>query len=85
MVRCEFNEETWQMDVEAQGEYAMVELMFLMQNVAQEFGKITETDWKVQLYNMVQVVLGDGMDVEDIAEVAAATMSNTKYEATDPE
>lgn len=85
MVRCEFNEETWQMDVEAQGDYAMVELMFLMQSVAQEIGKITETDWKVQLYNMVQVVLGDGMVAEDIQQVVDATMNNVKYGATDPE
>lgn len=85
MVRCEFNEETWQMDVEAQGVYVVVELMFLMQNVAQEYGKITKTDWKVQLYNMVQVVLGDGMAAEDIQQVADATMNNVKYGATDPE
>ncbi len=85
MVRCEFNEETWQMDVEARGEYAIVELMFLMEEVAKEIGKQTNTEWRVQLHNMAQVVLGDEMTLEDIAKAAAATMNNTKYHATDPE
>lgn len=73
MVRCEYNEETNQMDVVAHGEYAMVELMFLMEEVTKEIGKQTNTDWKVQLYNMAQVVLGDEMTLEDIAKTAVAT------------
>lgn len=85
MVKCEFNEETCQMDVEAHGGYAIVELMFLMEEVAKEIGKQTSTDWKVQLHNMAQVVLGDEMTLEDIAKAAAATMNNIKYGATDPE
>lgn len=85
MVKCEYNDETNQMDVVAYGEYAIVELMFLMEEVSKEIGKQTSTDWKVQLHNMAQVVLGDEMTLEDIAKAVAATMNNVKYGATDPE
>ena len=85
MVRCEYNEETNEMAIEAYGAFAVVELMFLMENVSKEIGKQTSTDWKVQLHNMAQVVLGDEMTLEDIAKAAAATMNNIKYGATDPE
>lgn len=66
MVKCEYNDETNQMDVVAHGEYAIMELMFLMEEVAKEIGKQTSTDWKVQLHNMAKVVLGDEMTLEDI-------------------
>ena len=79
MVKCEYNEETNQIDVEVRGEYAIVELMFLMEEVTKEIGKQTHTDWKVHLHNMAQVVLGDEMTLEDIAKAAAATMNNEKY------
>lgn len=85
MVRCEYNTETWEMEVEARGGFAMVELMFLMENVAKEFGKLTETDWKVQLHNMVRVVTDEDMTMDEIVKAAAATMNNVRYNATDPE
>ena len=85
MVGCNYNEETNQMDIVAHGEYAMVELMYLMGEVAKEIGKQTSTDWRVQLHNMAQVVLEDEMTPEDIAKAAASTMNNIKYGATDPE
>lgn len=85
MVRCEYNTESWEMEVEAHGAFAMVELMFLMENVAKEIGKQTNTDWRVQIHNMAQVVCDDDMTLEDIAKAAAATMNNVKYCATDPE
>lgn len=85
MVRCEYDEETNQMDVEAYGEYVIVELMFLMEEITKVIGKQTNTDWKVHLHNMAQVVLDDEMTLEDIAKAASMTMNNTKYHATDPE